>query len=152
MSSGKGKAFFIEKSKTRGDRARIVELALVCGNLIESHFDTQHRTIRAVRSHGFNDIGNREYLCLLQHCLARQTLRVTAAIQPLMVLQHNLRDGPGKIDALENLVAGMGMSLDQFKFNRDKFAGLAEDFRRNADLAQVMDHCRQMQPVDRLFR
>ena len=67
------------------------------------------------------------------------------------MLQDDLRDRPGKLDALHDLIAGLHMGLDHLVLERRQLAGLAQEFGRDIDLADVMDRGGEEEALDPLF-
>ena len=55
-----------------------------------------------------------------------------------MVLPRYLRDGPGEVHLLEDVVARLGVSLDQLELDAGELAGLAQDLSRDLDLAYIV--------------
>ena len=64
---------------------------------------------RAMGGHGDQRIGHPDNARLQGNGAARQPLRIAAAIEVFVVLQHYSGDGPGEVDLFENIVAGLGV-------------------------------------------
>ena len=79
-------------------------------------------------------------------------LRIARAVEPFVVLQDDLRDRPGKLDALHDLIAGLHMGLEHLIFERRQLAGLAQQLGGYIDLADVVDRGGEEEALDLLFR
>jgi hypothetical protein len=78
-------------------------------------------------------------------------LRVSRSVDALMVLQDHIRDWPGEAHILEDVVAQLGVLLDQGVLDGRETARLGKDFSRDANFAEVVNDGRQTQSVHTFF-
>ena len=67
------------------------------------------------------------------------------------MLQDDLRDPPGQIDALDDVIAGLRMDLEELVFERRQLAGFVQDLGRYVNLAGVVEGSRDEKVFDPLF-
>lgn len=65
-----------------------------------------------MRRHCFHDVGYGDNLGFEENAFGTQATRIIGAIQPLVVLQHDLPDRPRKGYVLQDVVAGRRVQLD----------------------------------------
>jgi Spore Coat Protein U domain len=97
-------------------QARIGRIGVIGGcpstrNFAERQLDAQSGTIGTVRGHRLHRIRYGHDARIQQDGFALQTLRVTADVHALVVLQRNLRHRPGPLYSLQHNVARLCMSL-----------------------------------------
>ena len=133
------KSSFTEKLQARVRDGRIVARSTTAPDLVKCGLETQRSAVRPVRPHGFHDVGHANNARADEYLFSRNAIRVAATVMTLMMLEDHFRDGPGKLDAGDNIVAVARMAFDELAFCRTKLAGPRENFRGNAHLADVVD-------------
>ena len=69
-----------------------------------------------------------------------------------MMLHHDLSDGPREVEMLQDLIAGLAVGPHNLQLDLVELPGFHQDFHRNVDLADVVDHGRQPNAAHALFR
>src|SRR5689334_20789595 len=67
------------------------------------------------------------------------------------MLKDDIGYGPWEFDRLENIVADLGMGLDELVFDGGQLVGLAQNLRRDIDLSKVMDNAGQPETMNLVF-
>ena len=93
-------------------------------DLGQSRIETEPGAIGTMRHHRVDYIGDRQDLGLDQDVLAFEVVRVARAVEPLVMLQDGLGDGPGKLDTLYDVISGLRVGLDHLEFEQRKLPGL----------------------------
>jgi hypothetical protein len=97
-SSFELKSFLGKEFHTSIHHLRIIENPLILGDLLQGLLYPQRRPIGLVSGHSFHHVGHSYDSGLLEDVRPLQPLRITGAIQPLVVLQDDLGHRPGEID------------------------------------------------------
>ena len=145
-------AMLMEERQAGIGHVGIIELATMLGDFVQRDLDAEAGPVGSMGMHGFDHVGNGDDAGFQQDRIAPETVGVAAAVQALVMLLDNAGNRPGEIDGLEDLVAGLGMLLDEGELQFGEPPRLAEDFGRNPDLADVMDHAGQLDAFDLCLR
>ena len=81
-----------------------------------------------------------------------QARRIARAVQPLLMLQDDIRNRPREIYRVQNIVSQLRVTFNQTKFNLIQMAGLAENFGRHVNFPQIMHQRRQSNAFDFMLR
>ena len=130
----------------------MIEHASAGTNLLQGGIQAKGWPIRAMGTHGLDHIGHGENLGLKQDLLVGQPARITRSIQMFMVLIDNIRHRPGKGDVLEDIVADLGMALDDRPLLGGEPGRFGEILRGQGDLADIMEQGGKVQAFDLFFR
>ena len=114
--------FVPEQGDAGVDGRGVVQTPLAGFDLGQRGFQAQRGPIGAVRRHRFGDIGNGKDPRLDDNGLRGEAPRIAGAVEPLMMLQYGLGNGPGKLDAFDDVVSGLRMGLDELHFDRSQLA------------------------------
>src|SRR5450830_832287 len=117
---------------------RIVKYPARMGNLLQRNFQSQARTIWAMRGYRLNHVGHAKNACFKKNLIAFESLWIARTIHAFMVLQHDFCDWPWEVDGFKYFVAALGMFLDDAKFQYGELSRLAENFGRNSNLANIV--------------
>jgi hypothetical protein len=112
-SALEGEVVIVEQRQTRVNHLRVEMSATLRVDFRQRNSYPQARAVRSVRGHRLDRVGHAENACPKNNLIALESLRIARTIHPLMVLQHHLRDRPGEVDALQNVISGLRMGLDQ---------------------------------------
>ena len=145
-------ALLTEESYAGVDNSRVVETALPGLDFVQRGVEAERRPIGAMCQHRVHHVGDRQDLGLDQNGLTFEVVRVARAVEPLVMLQDHLADGPGKVDALYDVITGLRMGLDHLEFERRQLAGLAQELGRDIDLADIVDRRGEEEALDLPFR
>ena len=107
-------------------------------DLGEGDIEADRRAIGSGRRHGFDDVGHGDDACFQQDIVAGQAARVAAAVQPFVVLVHDLRDGAYARERRQDLCSYLGMDPDHPQLRVVQAIGLGEDGQRDGDVADVV--------------
>ena len=101
--------------------------------------DGVYALVRTHACQGIIDVGDGDDACISVNLFALQMVRVTAAIDVLMVLQCDggEQNVVGK-HLFQSLPACIGMTLHQPPFIIGEMTGFREDFMGDGDLTKVM--------------
>ena len=105
-----------------------------------------------MRSDGFDHIGHRQHLRLGQDGVTLETLRITAAVKPFMVLANDVCHRKRKCHVFQNFIANLGMFAHQPHLQVGQASGFGQNFGRYPDLADVMHQAHHFQYVATLLR
>jgi hypothetical protein len=97
---------------------RIVETPFAGFDLRQRGVQALGGPIGAVRRDRLDDVGDGEDPRLDDDGFRGEAPRIARAVEPLMMLQNGLRDRPGKLDALDDVVAGLRVRSDELDFER----------------------------------
>lgn len=134
----KGEALFPEQPRARIHRRGVVAHAAALPDLLQRRFDAQCRAIGPVRDHRLDDVGQGDHARLEQDRPALQTLRITAPVDALMVLQNHLRHRPAERHVLQDVPAGLRVAFDDIEFGRGEPPRLQQNVRGNFDVADIV--------------
>ena len=90
-----------------------------------SHLNSICRAVRTVGGDGFDHISNRQDSRFEKNLFPFKTLWISGAIHPLVMLENDRSDGPGELYILQDIMTGLGVSLDQAEFQRRKLGWFA---------------------------
>ena len=105
-----------------------------------------------VRRHRLDHVGDGEDAGLREDGVTAQALRIARAVHALVVLKDHLRHRLVEVDRRQDVVAGLGVLLDEIELDHTQAPGLGQDLGRHRDLADVVDEARQPQPVEVIRR
>ena len=101
--------------------------------------------------HGLDDIGHHQDFRFGQEVGSRLAVRIPGTVDPLVVFQNHTGERPGKVRVFQDLVALERVLLDQRELVARERRRLAQDFRGDRDLAEVVEDRRDPDSL-RLFR
>ena len=105
-----------------------------------------------MRRHRLHHIRHRQNPRLQENLLSRQTQRISRSVQPFMMLPHDPRHRPGKLDVLQDIIPRLRMRLDQAELHLRQLRRFAQDLRRQRDLPDVVEERRHPDSVEILIR
>ena len=111
--------------------------------LLDTGGERERRTLRALRHHRLDRVGDCDDARLEQDVLAAQAARIAGTVHTLVVLPHDLGHGPGELDASQRFEAALGVRLHQLELGRRELARPPEDLARDlqhADVDQLSHH------------
>lgn len=95
----KGEAFFLQEPQAGKSSFEVVTKPKPGADLGDRLLNRQRWTIRPVRHHGFDDVGDGEHARRRQDLLAAKALWVAAAVEALVMLQDDVGDRGSKLDS-----------------------------------------------------
>ena len=93
-------------------------------------FNPREGAVGAMGTDGFEDIGHAEDSGLQHNCPPGQAFGITGTVQPLMVLEDNLGQGPGEIDLFQNVIAGLHVASGSLRIREHSAARACRGFHR----------------------
>ena len=84
-----------------------------------------------MRGHRFHHVRNSHYLGLGQNRISLEPQGIARAVQPFMMLAHDLGNRPRKWNVFQNDVAGLRVFVNQSPFSRGELGRLGQDFGGN---------------------
>jgi predicted esterase len=135
----KSESFFPEESQTRRNDRRIVEDAPISIDFLEGGLDSQGGAVRPMGGHRLDDVGHRQNPGFEENVVPFQLLRIPGSVHPFVVLENHFGDGPGEFDFVEDVIADLGMGLDQRVFDLRENRRFAQDFGGDGHLPDVMN-------------
>ena len=143
---------FGKESRADIDNIRVIVGAPVLCDLLQRNLNATGRSVGPMRSHGLHHISHRQDAGLQRDLFPPKSLGIARAVQPLVMLQHDLSDGLGKFYPFQYLVARLGMGLDNTELGIAYPTGLIEDLSRHGDLADIMDQPGHAESLKLLLR
>lgn len=122
-----------EQAQAGIDNLRVVCATASALDLGQCRFDSEFRAVGPMRGHRLDHVRHRHDARLNQDRRALEALRIAAAVHALVVLQRDLGHRPRKPHVLQNVVARLGVLLDQLEFERGEFSGFGQNLRRDPD-------------------
>ena len=137
-----------ERRQAGIDRVGVVASAATAHELGRGLFEGERGAVRPVREHRLGRVGHRDDARFSADIIADEPRGIPGAVDALVVLADDLRDGTSEFRAFEDLGADLGVSLDQEPLELVEFARLHEDLGRHRDLADVVQHGRSLDERD----
>ena len=103
--------FLEKKPDTSIDDLRIVKRSTLPFDFLKRGVEPARGSVWPMRRHCLDDIGDRQYSCAWQNLIAFEPSWIARAIDALMVLPYEFSNGPGEVNALEDVVAGLAVLL-----------------------------------------
>ena len=72
--------------------------------------------VGTMRNHCLHNVSHPQYSGLYQNVITGQTLRISRAVNSLMMLENNFSNGPGKLDGTQYFIGNLRMRLYQTEF------------------------------------
>lgn len=116
-------------------------------NLGKRFLDSECWTVGPERGHRLDDVRHRDNASFQRNLVAFKTLWIAAAVNLLMVLQGDQRYRPRKLHVLQDVIASLGMILDQRELGFAELSRLGKNLSGNCDLANVVQVARDPQSL-----
>ena len=93
---------------------------------MERFVHAEHWAVGTVGRHGFDHIRHGDDLGLKKDFVSGKSVGVAGPVEPLMMLEDDVRDRPGELNAFKDIIPDLRVDLDEVHFGIAQFRGLCQ--------------------------